>query len=573
MKYLNEQQIQEMRDLATSVDAAFGERDRLMDRYDEIYFMENKETPSGLDVDEDDIKYTTSSSGRDAVTGLKRILDTAKVHVKIKGRKNADKLERGLKKILEVSGMYRQASIEKDLNLSTILHGPGVAMVESVDDMLYALEKPDKSTGRWKNEFVAKQLETIRTKTPFLLRVINARQSYPIWGEYGMVGHLWKYTVKGNVLRERWGVNADAKTEYVVRDLFHYEKRLVMADGISDPLLACEWVTRDDAGEIVGNISIPIFARYAGGTGLFHEPERQMQPLLYAKAMGEWDKRETLFWTYLFTALDMQGLPGPLLLLKPDNANQQIKVNYAEGLRYIVADGQLADPQVIDGDVLQIKRLMDGEAAMNTIQPQTLGQNTGGVTFSQFALASKAGLIPAQDPKEALEALYKDMFEHMLHRIKHEGIENDLIPPADIPYDGVELVVTIEPDMEQDDLRNAQIAAQLRAAGANVSDEWINTNLLKIADSEEMFRAKSKEDIRKAMLLKLTQDPAKLEPFLQIAMGEMGKTSPPQPQPQDPMQGLPGMGGAEGMPTEPMPGAGGEMLPKTDPMIPAQERM
>ena len=149
-------------------------------------------------------------------------------------------------------------------------------------------------------------------------------------------------------------------------------------------------------------------------------------------------------------------------------------------MKTIVMDGVLDNPPVIDGDVMQIHGMMEQVAATQTVQPQTLGMNSNGVTFSQFAMASKAGMIPAIDPKEAQEQLYTDIFRHILERIKAEFIENELLAPGDIP-DGFAITVKIEPDLEQDDLRNAQIALQIKQAGL-ASGEWIDTNLLKIPD-------------------------------------------------------------------------------------------
>jgi hypothetical protein len=585
---LSEETIKEMIALCDLVIQGYNVRDQLMDRYEEIYFMTRSEKPKGLKVDEQDIKVTVSSSGRNAVTGLKRILDTSEIQIKVKVKgdvaDSSDKIEAALKTMLRVSGEYRQARIEKDTNLSAALYGPAVLLVESVQDLVATkrTSSDDKNGAAYSsskvNEYVVKQLEMIQEKTPFLLRAINPRQSYPEWGEYGLIGHVWKYSVKGSVLKERWGASLsedDLKGDYIVRDFFHYCNRLVTAEGVTDPLFAGEWVSRDEAGQIIGSINIPIFARYAGGSSLFFEPEKQMQPLLYGKAKGEWDLFENLYWTYLRTAMYTQGLPGPLLLIDPENQNQDVKVKYDKGIRTIVAKAQLADPQVIDGDVLRLKELMDNEDANSTIQPQTLGQNTEGVTFSQFAMASKAGLIPAQDPKEAEEQVYKDAFTHILQRIKEENIPNDLIEASDIP-DKFELEVKLEPDLAQDDLRNAQIVTNLKQSGANVSDEWINSTLLKIADSAAMFKKKSKEDIYKAIVGAITSTPEFLQPMIMRALGM--KPTPPPVNVEDPTN----VGEVRDGSPSPQPstqsagtrpsGRGGMPVGQTDSMILPQER-
>lgn len=580
MKQLTEEQIQEMRTVRTNLISSYSARDEMLKLYDEIYFMEGEEKPKGLKIQDEDIKVTISSSGRDAVIGLKRILDSGEVHVDIEGEGgNPDKVEAGLKAILRASGRYKIASVEKDLNLSAALHGPASLAVELVDDLLETMKAPQgdgsyegEGKRKYKNEYVAKQLELLRSETPFMLHPVSAPQSYPLWGAYGMIGHCRRYTLKGAEITDRWGVACkDPTKDHEVTDFFYYEKRLVEAEGFSEPLMAVEWVSRGEDGEMIGSINIPVFTRFSGGSSLWHEPDKQSQPLLYAKAKGGWHKRENLAWTYLFTGIDQQGIPGPVVMMDPEQGTD-FDIEYRRGMRVIMGKGTLSDPQVIDGDVLRLFDLMKGEAATQTIQPQTLGQNTAGVTFSQFALASKAGLIPAIDPKEAMEALYADAFTHMLQRIKEESIENELIKAGDIP-NKLKLTVTLEPDLEQDDLRNAQIATQLKNSKANVSDEWINTNLLKIPDSKAMWRQMKIEELRNGMV-ELMKQPEFMQGFLTEIFKPKGKATPtPTPTPSGADAPPPPMGQAplgEGVTQGMMPGM--EQLPQTDAMIPREER-
>jgi len=103
-----------------------------------------------------------------------------------------------------------------------------------------------------------------------------------------------------------------------------------------------------------------------------------------------------------------------------------------------------------------------------------------------------------------------------------------VISPADIP-DDIDIEVTLEPNLTQDDLRNAQIATNLKAANTNISSEWINTHILKIADSKEMFRQKTKEDIRQSMVQQILQNQQLMEPYISSAMGQKKPAPPPRP--------------------------------------------
>ncbi len=569
---LTQQEIADLRTRRNGIKQKYGARNQLFERYEEIYFMRDKSKPKDAGVDPNDWKVTTSPVGRNKVTGLKRMLDTAEIHIKVKDQEgekgkhaNSDKIEAGLKAMLKISGEYKPARVERDTNLSSILYGPVILTCNSVDDLIET-KKGYKTPA---DKYVVNQLKNIRRRTPFLIDVINAKESYPEQGKYGLVGHLQEYLMKGSEIREEWGCNPtdfNPAQDYTVQDFFLYDQRLTEANGKT--LFAGQWLAIDDGtGEYSGVTSIPIFVRYAGGSTLFSKPEEQLQSFLYAYAQGEWDKRDSLYLTYLFTAIFTQGIPGPVIVRDPDDTSE-IKVDYTGGVKVITAKGKLENIQVIDGDVLQLKNLMDRYSGESTIQDQTIGGPGDAATFSSYVMQVNSGKLPAIDPTEAQEQCYKDLFLHILQRIKAEGIANELIDPADIP-DDIDLEVTLEPDLAQDDLRNANIFQQLKNAGANVSDEWLNTNLLKIADSEQMFRQTAKEQARKTIWAAILQDPEIIKPMIMAAMG-MSQQPPQQPPQMQPgmEQGQPPMG----VMPEPGPEATGEGMPMTDAMPTPEER-
>lgn len=571
---MNQEEIIQLRKARDALRSSYGVRDALFKRYEEIYFMGNSEIPKDSSIDVNDWKVTTSPAGRNKVTGVKQILDTSDIQIKVKNtdKGKSDKIELGLKTMLKVSGEYKRASVETDNNLAAVLYGPVVQIAESVDDLIIAKTKDSDGNDKQNiNRYVKNQLVSIRKRTPFLISTMNPTQSFPKWGEYGMVGHLHEYTTSGSIIKERWGVmTVDDEKDYKVMDFFHYDMRFVEAEGVNEPLFADRWLTKKDDGDLDGVTSIPVFVRYAGGSTLFHKPEEQLQSLLYAYAKGEWDKRETLFWTYLFTAIYQQGIPGPVILQDPDDTTDEIKVTYRGGVKVIKARGKLENIQVIDGDVIQLKNLMENETAQSTVQAQTIGGTSEQNTFSGYVASVNAGKIVLNDPKEAIEKVSRDTFMHILQRIKSESILNDLISPADIP-DDVDIEVTYEPNLTQDDLRNATIVTQLKGSGANVSDEWLNTNLLKIADSNEMFKQKTKEEFRKAIIANIINTPELIKPYLMAALGMRNPATTPPPAPP-PMSTF-GEGGADLGGEVPQGMMGGEQLPQMDAMIPPQERL
>lgn len=579
---LTQDQIKKLRTRRDGVKATYHPRDEMFTRFEEIYFMKGTERPKDAAIDKKDWKVTVSPGGRDKVTGLKRILDTSEIHIKVKEKPfsknqhpNSDKIEAALKEMLRISGEYKPARIERDTNLAAVLYGPVVLACNSIDDML----ETKRSYSDPVSMYVRKQLGTIRRRTPFLIETINPKESYPVFGRFGMVGHLQEYTLTGAEIKEEWGCEPEQfmdATDYKVQDFFYYSQRLVESSGKT--LYAGEWLTRktdpdtgEDTPEYDGVTNVPVFVRIAGGTTLFHKPEEMLNSFLYGYAKGEWDKRENLFWTYLFTAIYSQGLPGPTIVKDPDDANE-VTVSYKGGVRVIEAKGKLENVQVINGDVLNMKNLMDEQTGKSTIQEQTIGGGSDAATFSAYVMSVNAGKLPAIDPKEAQEQAYRDLFIHILQRIKYEGIENTLISPDDIP-DDIELDVTLEPNLQQDDLRNSQIVTQLKASGANVSDEWLNTNLLKIPDSEAMFRQKTKEEVRKAVIANILQTPEMMQQFIMVAMGMDPQPQQPPQQPPTGPQIPPGMEEQMSQMPGQMPGAGMETMPQTDAMIPINERI
>ncbi len=559
---LTQAEISALRKRYQAVKSLYYERNNLFVKYEDAYFMRGISKPKSSGVDGNDWIVTASPGGRDKVTGLKRILDTSEIHIKVKDKGEAaqasDKIEAALKTILKVSGEYRMARVERDTNLASILYGPVVLSADSVDDIIAAKDGEDV------NQYVKKQLKAIRKRTPFLIDTINPKESYPEWGKYGMVGHLHEHTMKGMEIKEQFGADIDLEDskDYTVSDFFHYDKRLVEAG--SKTLFAGTWMTD-------GVATLPIFVRYAGGSTLFTKPEEQLESFLYAYVQG-WYKNESLYWTNVFTRMYTQGLPGPTLIREPDDTSD-ITVDYRGGIKIITAKGRLENIPIVDGDVIQLKNLMDDQAGKSTIQEQTIGGADTGSTFSSYVMQVNAGKLPAVDPTEAQKWCYRDLFLHILQRIKTEGIDNELIDPEDIP-DDIDIEVTLEPDLQQDDLRNAQIVAQLKNAGANVSDEWINTNLLKIADSIGMFQQKTKEDIRKAVVANVIQNPEIMQQFTAAAMGQGQQQPPPSPQGEVPGQIPPGyhqMPDGSVMPDSEMPTQPGqpnmEGMPRTDAMM------
>ena len=570
VKTIPQEEIDSIKSRARALESTYTSRGNMFQRYREIFFMDNMDKPKDQTVDKGDWALTPSPSGRNEVTGMKRLLDTSDMNVTVlEGNtpsRNSDKIETALKRMLDVSGEGREARVESDAMFSAVLYGPVVLAAEAINDSLSVKGIP---------EYKRMHLQKLARRSPFIIRALNPEES-SIERDEGLVTlHLWKYKLLGSKLKNRWGITeASDKTEYTVWDVFTPEYHVVWADGIGKELLAAPH-----------NLNcVPIASSTAGGTELFHKPEERINSFLFAKAKGDLDKRENMILTAIFTQIKRRGLLGSMYWIDPENAPEDITINYQNGVMYAKGKVSAVNDKIIDPIVMQIKGLLDDLSGESTIRGATLGENAQGVgTFSGLAMLSSAGKLPMIDSQRALSASFRDIFLHILYRIKNEVIDNTLIQPSEIPED-LDLEVTFTPKLPQDTLRNAQVAVSL---GDKVSDEWIHSNLLQIGDTPAMQKQIAKEQIKKGMLTRLLQDPQVMGQLMQAVLGKPPVPPQPQQQPQQPPQGqpMPDQMMQQGQPQgDPMQGMNPEMMaqlmaqggmeamPQTDPMLTIQER-
>ena len=558
------EQISEIKSRAKTLETTYGERGKLFERFRKMFQMENMERPKDQNVDKGDWALTPSPTTRNEVTGMKRLLDTAELQVKVlEGRQTSqysDTIEYALKRILEISGEGREARPESDAMLSAVLYGPVVLGAEAFKDSLAVKDIPD-----YKRMHLEKQAK----RSPFIIRAINPEESFIERDEGFITMHVWKYQLRGSKIKSRWGVEASATRDYIIYDVFTPEHHVIWADGIAKELFADSHPLK----------CVPIASGIAGGTELFHKPEDRINSFLTAKAKADLDKRENMVLTAFFTQIKRRGLLGSMYWIDPENAPDTININYENGVMWAKGRVTSVNDKIIDPIIMQAKQLLDELSGESTIRSQTLGENINGATFSALAMLSSAGKLPMVDSQRALSAAFRDLFLHILYRIKTEVIENSLIQPDQIP-DDLDIEVLFEPKLPQDNLRNAQVASAL---GDKVSTEWIHTNLLQIGDTPAMEKQIAKEQIKKAMLANLAQNPEIMQQLMAAVLPQPKKppvppTQPDQMQPQG--EGMP-QGGPQlppgidpAMMAQMMAQGGGmEQMPQTDPMIPPQERM
>lgn len=551
---LEQSQITEIIASGKEVEETFNELRTNYLRYKEAYFMVPPNKPKNADVDANDWAITPSPSARNEVQGVKRLVDTSEMHVEVvegtQSSKNSDKIERGLKRIVEVSGEGKKARLLSDAALAASLYGPVIVFANFYDDKIAASKNA--------KPYIIQHLEKQKIKSPASIEVLNAEECSFQNVDGMIVLFQRKYKLRGNQLKVRYGwiegKPIKDNMEYVVRDIYTPEHRVIDVEGYGTVMametkLGC----------------IPVGIGYAGGSELFYKPEEQINPFLFAKTKASLYERETSALTAIFTNMKMRGLLGPLFYIEGDT--RKIDIQHKGGARFITTEGggkaSLIDDKIVDPMAFEILKLIDELNGQSTIYRQTLGENINAGTFSGLAMLSSAGKLPLVDTTRALEQAFSEIFDHILYRIKTDGMDHPVLKASDIP-EQYELKVTFKPDLPQDELRNAQIASTLQGL---VSDEWNHTNILGISDSGAMRKQIFKEQIYKALMAKVA-DPA--SPILDSIVAQIFPQPPAQnaptpaggavrPTPTDPtmMQGQPNM----------------EAMPQTDPMIPPQERM
>jgi hypothetical protein len=178
-------------------------------------------------------------------------------------------------------------------------------------------------------------------------------------------------------------------------------------------------------------------------------------------------------------------------------------------------------------------------------------------------MLSQSGKLPLVDYQEAVSKALEEVFVIGLRRMKDEGIKytvskniTPVLNPQDIPDDLV-LECTLEPNLPQDQMKNAQVAMNL---GDAVSTEWKRTNLLQVNDNDEMTEQIWTEKAAQTIFAQLIQSPQFIQQFMQMIAGlqnpqggatQPGGTAQPGALPQ---ANLP----AQQPPEQPMPPANSE---------------
>ena len=557
----------------------FGARNTLNDEYDKIYNMDWSFTGEleGIDT----ILTTVSPSIRNRILGMRRLLDSTEILIKVDSQDIAfdkDKLERSLSRWFQQTARISKKNLLSDLALSALLYGEIQVGLDNTKVKAEGVIEARK-----------KRALAVAEQIPYLTTTWHPNEGMYESDEYGLtVFSRTTQTTWGNI-RSNYaaflGSEYDEKKSSDTAELTRYwslEHFIIMVDG--KPVYA----------KLHGLNEIPVIVQLVDGSQLFEEIETQRQSVMFAvNKAGYFDQQSTLLTLMSSIIFAMGVAPMYKHQLPPSDELRQLEIDYSKPGGVInLLPGETFDPVdnrgLIDPSVRELYQKNELAIEEATVYNTALGAPVeSNIAFSTVSLLAQQGRLPLSGPQRAIGYALSAVMELGIRLLKNatssfnkNGID---LTPASMP-DDLQISASIDIKLPQDKLQLANIAHMLKSD--NLTDlEWIQTNILNITDTSTM----NKNILRDKMLTMLSdvKIAALLEQYKNsMAVGQAGAT--PGVTPGVVPQGTPGVPpasdgvpGQVGMPSEqlgmantgtPPPGVQGGLPSAELGMLPSQGR-
>jgi hypothetical protein len=477
---------------AEEIQASYLGRNTMFNEMEDMFFLnwsEEKKVRSAIE----NVKVTLSPDPRNQIMGAVRLIVATDPVFSIPSGLNdpnvqaiSEKIERFAEKMWQAAGKVSGRPVHYDAALSAFLYGEVHIAIISTRDLLKAAEP--------KSEAIKNRAAKTARRTPYLYEVWNPKDCYTEFDNQGLISHYRRTETTIQNIRIEFGDDANHLTGKPYDKVFICEwwdltHHLIWVEGIDTPLM----------NEIHGLPFIPIVVGVTdGSTNLFSKAEEQRQPFLYAiNKSGLWH-RQNLSLTVMYTMLHGIGA-NPMFLYRSTDPENELDVNWDVPGGYAqIGPNEDFTPlakQIIDPNMWQALSEADRLTAESTIYKQTLGEPLGkNAPFSMVALLSQSGRLPLISPQRILGWAVGSAVEMALEWIKlddeeatavYEGEKLEL-DPEEIPED-FEIEATLDVNMPQDDLQNANIARMLTEGDDPlVSNEWVLKNVLSVEQPSEM---------------------------------------------------------------------------------------
>jgi len=543
---------EDTRDYATEIKNSNRKRVERAKEFMKMYMLEWDKGDMAQQV-LDHAKITVHPLPRKAAQGAKRLMTATRASFNLPSELNKrvsddrEKINRVMNGVWLESGNINGLPVEEDAVLSMIIYDEIQGIISNTKDLLDAYE------GK-KGDAYRAEIEELSKITPFLIKIIDPQQGYPVWGQYGNLrAYYWEeeFTREdviaqyGNMARKQLGAaNMSRFARVTLCHMYDMIYRHTWIMGQSEPLIQIKHELP----------TIPIVATLGEGSrALFSKPEEQRQPFLYTL-------KQTEVWDWLNVQLSSWRTNQAITLGVQfvHEGSGKVKVDFGEIFGYIkIPEGDkftfLTDKGVLSEADMVFYREAENLGTESTIYNQALGEPLGkGEAYSKVALLHQAGRLPLVTVQRQAAQFMSEIMVKMLKWMRKDGgnyearykdgsfvdFDSKMLPE----YPKVES--RLEIDLPQDQLANANIYKQLEGS---LSEEWRMQNILSIENPQEETRRALKEEIKKQLGKLFVQDmlmQLQTKQQQQLAGTGMGPgASPPQG-----ARPSPGMGA--GMPPE-----------------------
>ena len=452
-----------LRDRCNQVVAEHASRNAMYQAIERMYMMQWDEQPP-----ESYIKATMSPDAHIAITGIGRLLTSTDPVISVARSAEepgdvarADKLEKVLQALWRRANRARRWPLHYDACKSAALFAEVCIEIANVDETLRWAEVEGRDTTQLKREAKA---------CPYSYNVRHPSTVFPQFGAFGLRSVLHRYRRRLWEVREFWGKNAAV----VEGDDMDW----VTFSNYWDATYHVVWVNDGDkpvVSEKHGLPFIPWVCVISDGSGMWNEPEKQRNPMLYSVWKGGWWQRQNLLYSVFYTLAAQMGFPT-WVITTLDGRDVAIDLNKPGG-KVEMRPGESVAPlqkMLIDDAVKQGLAIADSKLISATLPRVVFGESPGStMSYSAMNLLSQGGRLPLVPIERQVGYALAEMFDVTLRWIHHAGKKVQLynvgemaeVAPFDINPDHIEVDVKLKADVPQDRLSLATMIQILRQPG------------------------------------------------------------------------------------------------------------
>lgn len=486
----NDKLFEEIKTHAKDIKAGFSKRNQEFEAYEDMYLLEATES----NRDSETVRVTTSPTAHNKVKGAKRLLQSQKVrfdcHSNIATKAELDQLEslisRWWQNMFSVNGKPIMNEIIHSAALYSDVH-IGLTFLED-----YKQYNPDD-----------KRIARLERRTPILFEVWNPRFGYPERDALGLSAYYQELQVPFSYVKNTYG--------NLVKDTNRKDTAKVTLKRFWDLENYCFWYEDEllDCGphELP---CIPVSVSSTEGSELFENQEDRYEPLLFSLKRSSLWERENLALTVLYTNATAIAFT-PSFKWKTDS-NEDLRVSIDDGVQYYKLNKgddveALTNKGVFTREISDIIQLTTNMIDNSTVYDTAFGTGGGSSSFSESTLLAQSARLPLVPIQHNVGAAIGDIVQIALDIMKERGINFKFgeveIKAKDLPED-LTIDASLDVILPQERTQLAATAATVQANGL-ASKEWVRSEIMGIANNDQMEKQIAQEKVSSALADYYTQ--------------------------------------------------------------------